>query len=74
MPLRTFLVLALTLVLLVPFASAEECERELVLGAPDGTYYSVDNDVCQPGCLFSVWVYSDDDPEPCDDEAETILL
>lgn len=74
--MRIFLATTLALVLLTPYVTAEKCERELVVGTPDGTYYSVDNDLCQPECIVSIWVYSDDDPDPCgpEDESDTILF
>lgn len=73
--MRTLLVATLALVLLTPYATANECDHEVVVGA-NGAYYSVDNDLCQPECILSLWVYSDDDPDPCnpEDEPNTIIL
>lgn len=58
MRLTYALVLIVTLALAVP-VSAEECipttsNPEVDIG---GQY--VDNDLCQPECLFSIWFYSE---------------
>lgn len=74
--MRTFPVTLVALAMLAPLATADECSPELIVGTPDGNYYAVDNDLCQPACLFSIWVYADDDPDPCDpdDKPSTIVF
>ena len=74
--MRTLVLTIASLFLLAPLAAAEDCSPELTVQAPNGTYYSVDNDLCQPDCLFSIWVYGDDDPDPCgpEDESNTIIF
>lgn len=58
--MRTLLVLIALAALALP-AGADECvptaSDALTLEAPDATYYLVvDNEMCQPGCLFSTWI------------------
>lgn len=73
--MRTFLVaLAGIALAAAPTAVATECEDYIVIGHEATGYFFIDNDMCQPECLFSVWVYSDDDPDPCDGEANTIVI
>lgn len=51
-----------TLLFLAGSAIAEGCpttqDPTLTLPTPVGTYY-VQNDACQPECLFSIWVYEE---------------
>lgn len=60
--------LALTLLLATAAAAEDGCERttsdpEVDTGdTPVGRYY-VDNDPCQPGCLYSVWIYPETNGE-----------
>lgn len=73
--MRHFLaLLAGVMIATAPTALATECEDYIVLGTEATGYYFVDNDLCQPGCLFSIWIYSDDDPNACDEEANTIVF
>lgn len=56
---------AILTVLMLPIAAADmesECQQaepEVDTGdTPAGRYY-VDNEACQPDCLFSIWVYQE---------------
>jgi hypothetical protein len=54
-------------------ASPPECDPELTLETPAGTYY-VDNDLCQPGCMFSLWIYQETDGEPGCDGSDRVIF
>jgi hypothetical protein len=61
--MRKLLIAMLALLLVATAARAQEnCETEeadVDTGeTPAGRYYVV-NDECQPGCLFSVWIYQE---------------
>lgn len=65
--MRTFL--AMTLVLLLALAGARadsHCPAEettLTLETPTGTFYVI-NEMCQPECLFSLWIFMESNGEP----------
>lgn len=66
--MRTFLILAAVVALAAP-VGADECvpttsnpEIDAPFGAGDHTY--IDNDLCQPDCIFSVWVYQETNDIP----------
>jgi hypothetical protein len=50
--------IALALVLLLPLVAANhtDCVQDVPLAVPFAGFY-VYNDICQPGCLFSVWIF-----------------
>lgn len=61
--MKPFALLSLLLLAGAAFAGDAACsntvEAEVDTGeTPAGRFY-VDNDFCQPGCLFSVWVYQE---------------
>ena len=89
--MRTAIALLLALFVTAGAARAEHCAEatpEVTLDTPVGTFY-VDNELCQPDCLFSVWIYQEsngqeglqrgdetctDDDECCGQEADTIVF
>jgi hypothetical protein len=61
-----FLAFVSSIMLLTTASAGGNCtttEPTLTLETHAGTYY-VQNDLCQPGCLFSVWVYEESNGEP----------
>lgn len=53
------------MLLVAATAAAETCQQETTatLETPAGTFYVV-NDLCQPDCLFSIWIYQESNGEP----------
>lgn len=58
--MKTLLALGTILMLGTAMAHDTGCTDEdvITVASPAGTYY-VDNDQCQPDCLFSLWVYQE---------------
>lgn len=63
--MRTLFLSLLALVLIASGARAEHCAEEdaTTVETPAGTFYVV-NEQCQPGCLFSIWVYQESNGHP----------